>query len=64
MTNSIKMPVHEQQQAEAQTEPAKSGTNVQVILESDRDEHQRELRELRTELLEQPETEAEEGDPV
>lgn len=64
MKDTIKTPTREARERKGPTESSANSADARALLEGDREAHLRELDELRSELMEQAETEAEEADPV
>ena len=64
MKETIKTPIRETQDPKSRSESSANSADARAVLEGDREAHLRELDELRSELMEQAEAEAEEADPV
>ena len=63
MTSTVKTPTRAAHKTKAQAQSASGSAAAQAVLESDREAHLRELDELRSQLLDKPETQIEEADP-
>lgn len=64
MIDTIRAPARESGEPKGQSESSANSADALAQLEGDREVHLRELDELRSELMQQAEAEAEEADPV
>jgi RNA polymerase-binding transcription factor len=64
MKETVKKSIRGRQDPKNRTEASANSAEARALLEGDRETHLRELDELRSELMEQAETDAEQADPV